>query len=267
MKIHCITLTKNEEDIVHHCLTEASKWADYIYVYDGLSTDGTWDIVRSLESSKIIPWKRDGEVFSETLRAEVFNEFRHLSAHGDWWIALDVDEFYGNLRETLSHIPERHDLVWALPIQYYLTWQDVAAIDFTLPIELRLPMLRYYHAQWSEPRCFRYRERLVWDSGAWPRHAGVVARQRVVFKHYQYRSPEQIQRRLDTRRDNRQRGYLGWAHACEASWKEKIVDAKDCNFDDQSGYYIIDEDKLPRHIEPVGRRLVKTFMHRSGIWP
>jgi hypothetical protein len=107
----------------------------------------------------------------------------------------------------------------------------------------------------------------VWETGAWPRHVGVVAKQQIMFKHYQYRSPEQIQKRLNTRRDNRERGYPGWAHACEASWMEKIVDAKDCHFDDESANYIVDREKLPRHIEPPVRRLVKTFMHRSGIWP
>ena len=40
-KIHCIVLTKNEADVVGYCLREAAKWADYIYVYDGASTDST----------------------------------------------------------------------------------------------------------------------------------------------------------------------------------------------------------------------------------
>jgi hypothetical protein len=76
MKIHCIALTKNEEDVVCYCLTEAAQWADHIYVYDTGSTDATWDIVKSLESDEIVPWKHDGKVFSEGLRAEVFNEYQ-----------------------------------------------------------------------------------------------------------------------------------------------------------------------------------------------
>jgi glycosyltransferase involved in cell wall biosynthesis len=268
VKIHCITLTKNEEDIVGHCLTEAAKWADHIYVYDGLSTDSTWDIVKSLQSEKITAWKQDGKVFSEGLRAEVFNEFRHLSTDGDWWLALDADEFFINPREILSRIPRLHDLVWAIPIQYYLTSEDLATIDFSLPIEQRLPLLRHYDVTWSEPRAFRYRERLVWKTEwALPRHAGIVAKQRILFKHYQYRSPEQIQKRLDTRRDNRDRGYWGWAHASQASWKEKIVDGSQCNFDDGSGRYVFDEQALPKHTEPTAKRLIKSVLHRTGIWP
>jgi hypothetical protein len=269
MKIHCIALTKNEEDVVGYCLTEAAKWADHIYVYDGASTDASWEIVKSLESTTIIPWKQDGKVFRDGLRAEVFNTFRHLSAEGDWWLQLNVDEFYmDNLHIVLSRIPDATNFVWGIPIQYYLTWEDISELDFSLPIDRILPSLRYYMIDWSEPRCFRYRRRLVWEADwAWPRHAGVVARERIMFKHYPYRSPQQIQTRLDIRRDNRRRGFSGWAHASEASWKEKIVDAADCCFDTGSGSYLVDEKALPKHVEPTALRFIKLFMHRSGIWP
>jgi hypothetical protein len=91
--------------------------------------------------------------------------------------------------------------------------------------------------------------------------------QRIMFKHYPVRSPQQIQTRLNTRIDNRQRGFRGWAHAAQGSWKEKIVDDSTCQFDDGSGRYTFDEGALPRHVEPGARRFVKSLMHRSGIWP
>ena len=47
MKIHSICVVKNEADIVGYCLREALKWSDYVYVYDGESTDGTWEVVKS----------------------------------------------------------------------------------------------------------------------------------------------------------------------------------------------------------------------------
>jgi glycosyltransferase involved in cell wall biosynthesis len=269
MKIHCIALTKNEEDIVGYCLTEAAKWADYIYVYDGASSDATWEIVKSLASRVIIPWKQDGKVFAEGLRAEVFNEFRHLSTEGDWWLQLNVDEFHlPNLRKRLAAIPASTNFVWGIPIEYYITWEDIANIDFTRPIEQVLAALRHYKIFWSEPRCFRYRKRLVWNSAwAWPRHVGLSARERILFKHYPYRSPNQVQKRLDTRRENRQRGFVGWEHASQAFWREKIVDAESCQVDDGSGRYAFKDATLPRHMESPGRRTVKAVMHASGLWP
>lgn len=269
MKIHCILLVKNEEDVVSYCLTEAAKWADHIYVYDGGSSDGTWEIVKSLASEKIIPWKQDGKVFSEGLRAEVFNAFRHLSAEGDWWLQLNADEFHlPDLRSILSRIPQGYDFVWGIPIEYYITWDDLTGIDFSKPIEQVLSALRHYKIDWSEPRCFRYRRRLVWnEESAWPNHVGIVAKPRIMFKHYPYRSPEQIQTRLDVRRDNRRRGFTGWSHAAQVSWREKIVDASEYFIDDRSGSYVMNEEGLPKHIEPAPRRLVKKLMHGSGIWP
>jgi hypothetical protein len=269
MKIHCIALTKNEEDVVGYCLTEAAKWADFIYVYDGQSTDRTWDIVRSLASEKIIPWKQDGKVFKEGLRAEVFAAFRNFASEGDWWLQLNVDEFhFPNIRSVLGNIPTATDFVWGIPIEYYITPEDAQTIDFNLPIEERLSQLRHYRVDWSEPRCFRYRKRLVWNSDwAWPRHAGLTAKSRIFFKHYPYRSPQQIQTRLDVRRDNRARGFEGWLHASQEGWKEKLAERERCQFDDGSGKYVIDENVLPNHLEPRMRRLAKWTMHKSGIWP
>lgn len=33
-RIHSICVDKNEADIIEQCLKEASKWSDYIYVYN-----------------------------------------------------------------------------------------------------------------------------------------------------------------------------------------------------------------------------------------
>ena len=268
-KIHCIALTKNEVDVIGLCLTKAAIWADNIYVYDGASTDGTWDVVKSLDHPRIIPWKQDGKVFKEGLRAEVFNEFRHLSAEGDWWLQLNVDEFYPeNPRDFFSRVPLAHNFVWGTNVEYYLTQKDIQELDFSQPFEHLQSALHYYKVFWSEPRAFRYRRRLVWKTDwAWPRHPGIVAKERIVFKHYPYRSPQQIQMRLDVRRDNRDRGFAGWDHAKELDWRSKIVCDQECHYDDAHSPLRIVESELPPHLEPLGVRFVKKLMHSTGIWP
>ena len=268
-KLHCIVLTKNEVDVAGACLSDAVKWADYLYVYDGASTDGTWELVQSLANSKLIPWKRDGKVFKEGLRAEVFNEFRHLSSEGDWWLQLNVDEFYPEDPQAFfRRVSARHNLVWGISVEYYLTWRDLECIDFADRFECRMPKLRYYKAFWSEPRAFRYRKRLTWNPDeAWPRHLGLVAPERIVFKHYPYRSPQQIQMRLDVRRENRARGFEGWRHANDTEWTAKIVSHEDCLYDDGHTPLKIVEKKLPRHIESQWRRWLKMSMHATRLWP
>jgi hypothetical protein len=154
-KIHCIALCKNEADVINVCLLEAIKWADYIYVYDGGSTDGTWESVKKLNHSGIILWKQDTKVFKEGLRAEVFNEFRHRPAKGDWSLQLNVDEFYvGNPKAFFSRVPRGQHLVWSIMADYVLTEKEIAAIDFSLPFEEVMPLLRHYYVAWSEPRAF-----------------------------------------------------------------------------------------------------------------
>jgi hypothetical protein len=268
-KIHCIALTKNEADVVGYCLGEASKWADHIYVYDGASTDGTWDIVKGLKNSCVIPWKQDSKVFKEGLRAEVFDEFRHLSQDGDWWVQLNVDEFYPESpREFLARVPRMHNFVWGISVEYFITQDDLNRIDFQQPVQKTLSELRYYKAVWSEPRCFRYRNGLTWHTdSAWPQHVGIAARERIIFKHFPYRSPNQIQLRLDVRRESRARGFEGWAHASESDWREKIVDKDECSYDLQTGAFEFDPAKLPRHIESFPLRFAKRLLHATSIWP
>ena len=87
MKIFGICLVKNEEDIIEHCLTEAAKWADKIFVYDNGSEDQTWEIVQDIAKAndKIVPYKKEALPFRDHLRAKVFNAYKHLAKDGDWW--------------------------------------------------------------------------------------------------------------------------------------------------------------------------------------
>jgi Glycosyl transferase family 2 len=267
-KIHCITVCKNEADVINVCLLDAIRWADYIYVYDGGSTDGTWESVKKLNHPGIVPWKQDTKVFREGLRAEVFNEFRHQSAKGDWWLQLNADEFYvGNPRTFFSQVPKGQDFVWGIMVEYVLTERDVANIDFALAFEKIMPLLRYYYVAWSEPRAFRYRHGLIWnDDWAWPRHAGVAAEQRIIYKHYPCRSPKQLEARWKTRKENRERGFEGWKEDAE-SWRRTIKDSKEFTFDDGISPLKIDESALPRHLEVPYVRLTKQMLHGCGIWP
>ncbi|MBC8002845.1 MAG: glycosyltransferase family 2 protein [Opitutaceae bacterium] len=262
-------LTKNEADVIAYCLQEASKWADFIYIYDNESTDGTWEIVQALKSERIIPWKQHNKIYSDGIRADVFNEFRRFAQEGDWWLKLDADDFYlPEFKQQLDHVPAGHDMVWTVTLDFHITNKDLAGVDFEAPIAEVLANLKYYKAGYSEPHCFRHRQRLSWTSAtSWPKHAGVAARIRPLLKHYPHRTPKQIQMRLDLRRAVRAKGFNGWDHASQVTWQEKIVDHSECLVDDGSGHYSFDESKLPQHIEPLPRRLCKMLMHRTGIWP
>ena len=269
IKIHSICVVKNEADIIEYCLLEASKWSDYIYVYDNGSNDGTWETVLSLKNDKIIPWKQEDKCFQESLRGEVFNEFKHKAQPGDWWCRLDSDEFYvQSPRDFLSKVHPLNHVVWGIAIEYYLTQKDIDSLNFEQSIPDLLSKIRFYRAENSEPRFFKHRNGLIWNSnGAWPNHMGLVNKERIFYKHYKYRTPQQIQRRLDTRRLSRERGFPGWDHAAQLNWQEKIDSSENLHYDHQNGEFSVYWSRLPNHLESFPHRTIKQVMHGLKIWP
>ena len=268
-KIRAICLVKNEADCIEECLSEALAWCDRIFVYDGASTDGTWDKVRAMASDRIVAWRSDDAVFREGLRALVFEDFRREAQAGDWWCQLNGDEFYvEDPRAFLAAVPRHEHVVWGVNLQYYLTPEDVDGAPFTGRFAEDRERIRYYKAACAERRFFRHRPGLVWnDRDAWPRHLGVVHERLLRFRHYPYRSPQQIQMRLDVRRENRARGFEGWDHAKELDWREKIVPRDGLHLDTGDSALITESEVLRQHLERPRERALKRLLHGLGIWP
>jgi hypothetical protein len=274
MKIHGICLLKNEADIVRYSLLENARWCDRIYVYDNGSVDGTMDRVRELAQTcpAIVPFGSTDQPFVDRLRADVFNRHRHDAAPGDWWCRLDADEIYvGDVRAFLAGLPPHLQFVWSIYLQFYPTEKDVPRLEEhegKLPFEVNADNLpRHYRADYAEPKFFRHRPRLRWVDGSWPDHAGLVSPEMLRHKHFQYRSPAQIERRLETRRQATRHGYEGFPHSSETSWREKVKRSETLHFDAGDGHYVIEENDLPRHLEPGWQRAVKRVLHGAGIWP
>ncbi|WP_019947778.1 glycosyltransferase family 2 protein [Hymenobacter aerophilus] len=217
MKIFAISVVKNEADIVKYNLLEASKWAHKIFVLDNGSTDGTWEIVNSIKSDKIIPWKTENKGFYDGIRGEVYNEFKHLASEGDWWcFRLDADEFYAdNPVEFLAKVSPIYHFVATATIHFWITKEDIAEYDFDDDAENNIRNIRYYEKYtWSEARFFRHRPKMIWTLGAeLPKHMGVLCPTRIRVKHYQFRSMAQIQNRITTRIEAVKNGFKGWNHS------------------------------------------------------
>jgi len=273
MKIHGICLLKNEADIIEETLTKNSRWCDAIHVFDTGSTDDTWDRVNSLASKipNIHLYKKEVRPFRDELRAEVFNDIRHTAGRGDWWCRLDADEVYiDDPRQFLSEVPASHHAVFSASVQYYFTDEDMASYEADPAVYLARPVeerLSYYECNWSEVRFCRHRPSLQWSGTSWPTHMGLAHPRRIRLKHLQYRSPEQILARLVTRAQAISEGYTVFAaYDRGLDWRDKIRRAADLDYDDGSGFYCIDESRLPRHLEQPLHRAVKRFMHGAGIW-
>ena len=238
MKIFAIMLVKNEADIVESVIKDAEKWADKIFIMDNGSTDGTWEIGQSLRNDIVVPWKQDFRPYSNGLRADVFNEFRHEAQDGDWWcFKLDADEFYyDNPKEFLAKIPKKFSLVAKKSLDYVITAEDLQEYDFSGDFEKDREHIKYLkNTCWSEPRFFRYRKSLKWNFEAtshYPKYAGLLSPDYMLVKHYQFRSPKQMQARLDLRNSlsNKKDG-ICFRHVKETDYKELLADKNKCLLD------------------------------------
>ena len=271
MKIFAIMLVKNEADIVESVIKDAEKWADKIFIMDNGSTDGTWEIVQSLRNDIVVPWKQDFRPYSNGLRADVFNEFRHEAQDGDWWcFKLDADEFYyDNPKEFLAKIPKKFSLVAKKSLDYVITAEDLQEYDFSGDFEKDREHIKYLkNTCWSEPRFFRYRKSLKWNFEAtshYPKYAGLLSPDYMLVKHYQFRSPKQMQARFDLRNSlsNKKDG-ICFRHVKETDYKELLADKNKCLLDSkiisQGGGY---KDIPVRN--SLQQPLIKRIILRIGI--
>ena len=285
MKIYSICLVKNESYIIAQTLKAAVNWSDFIYVYDNGSTDRTWEKVIRLSEKyeKIIPYKQDSQPFANSLRSEPFNYYRANSSEEDWWCKLDADEMYiDNPREFLSKIPKKYELVWSASFEYYFTDKDLLIYNQNpllyadvIPVEEKC---RYYINDWSEPRFFRYKRSLIWEKSLvrseahMPPGLNASYPKRIRLKHFQYRSPQQIQKRLESRLEAIQNGVFlhekrrDWKENIgnvdnlgrdantfsydkdylPQSWEERVVPSSKLSYDSYVGEYVINEEVLPK---------------------
>lgn len=274
MRIFALCLVKDESDVIAQTLRAAATWSDAIYVFDNGSTDSTWATVRELALTQpgIVPDRQDSSPYDPSLRRLLFEAHREDAAEGDWWCILDADEFYiDDPRTFLASVPSRFDEVWAASFEYYFTEKDVeryerdpALYADDVPVEQKL---RYYLNNWSEPRFFRHQRDLVWRQSDVPEDLGPAYPLRIRLKHFQYRSPHQIQKRVKTRLEPMARGRFvhemlpAWKQAVPAfrstdfaasdlrhapqTWKDRVVDSSLLIEDLPGRDYVVTEDTLP----------------------
>jgi glycosyltransferase involved in cell wall biosynthesis len=269
MRIFAISAVKNEVDVIEANLHAASEWADKIFVLDNGSTDGTWEKVLSLQNDIITPWKQDAKPFRDCVRSEVYHAFKHLSEPGDWWcIRLDADEFYAeDPREFLNSVPKKYHYVCANFIQFRLTPEDVAGYIFTGDFNKDRPHIRHFEKRtWVEKRFVRYRSRMNWPTDMpFPRNMGIVYPKLINMLHYQYRSPMQIQNRLDVRHAAKKLGHHS-PHVTEKNWEEVLVPRSTLMHLEEN----VDLDMLPRvnnHLHKPYIYFIKHILHGFKILP
>ncbi|WP_306906552.1 glycosyltransferase family 2 protein [Arthrobacter pascens] len=298
---------KNESDIIEQTLSDALRWCDEIFLLDNGSDDDGWQRVQSMSKlePRIIPVGCDLTPFHDGIRARLYNANAAKAAGGDWWCRLDADEFYvDDPREILVKTPDEYFSVWSASISYYFT--DIDAERYFASPDLfndDVPITekcRYYLNHWSEPRFFRHDPTIGWQhtDGGFPRAvwSRPAAPMRIPIRHFAYRSPTQIQKRLDTRRTSpgmpsefshemvkewamsvtqvRNVGYFAGTpdETVPDSWKSRIVPAAALDYDAHDGVLVINEDLMPPIPQPwspfkVWAMRIRSELKRASIVP
>ena len=262
MKIFGIMLVKNEVDIVGYVLKKAQEWCDKIFILDNGSTDGTWELIQSMKNDCITPWKQDFGPFRRGMRADVFNEFRHLSEPGDWWCyALDADEVYAeDPREFLARIPKKYQWVFKQDISFRLTREDLSEYSFSGLFEEDIDKLKYFSIPcWSEGRFFRYRKNIQWDNGVasqYPMNIGIMAPEKILVKHYQYRSPQQIEKRIKDRAATKKRTDVSAWNRMPETIEDSLFTRNECIFDENNIKFY----KKLKVVDKMKKNIIKDFL-------
>jgi hypothetical protein len=286
---------KNEADVIEQTLVDALRWCDLVYVLDNGSDDGGWERVRalSLREPRIVAHGRDLRAFTDDIRAQLYTAYAPSAREGDWWCRLDADELYvGDPRTVLDAVRPEHFSVWSASLSYYFTDADAArfAADPALYADdvSVLDRCRYYLNHWSEPRFFRHEPGMRWREGdggypaaLWSRPAAPT---RVLLRHFPYRSPAQIQRRLDARAAGAEFAHEnvgGWAEAVvairsaggfvpgpfsagSAGWRDRVLAASALDYDAHDGEFVINESLMPPIPAPLPRSRRWRASARSG---
>ena len=229
-KIYSLLLVKNEADIIRASLCAAAKWSDKVIVIDNGSTDGTWEAVQAMaaEDERIVAFMQYTGGFHIGLRAKAFRAFRQEMSRNDWWcVRLDADELFAeDPREFLAKIPKKYNCVKKISTDYILTTEDVDKFDFTEDFSVDKEYItQYLPEKRKERRFIRHSPWLIWsEKWRYPHPIGRTAKKCIAVDHYQYRSPQQMEKRYNTRQQAKKDGCGSFLHENGCTWRDYLWD-------------------------------------------
>lgn len=228
MNIYGFMIVKDEADILAQTIQSLLKFGGFskIFIFDNHSSDGTLDIARRFSSDQVIVDSL-GETFSDQLKYDNIYRHEHLFNDGDWFAILDADEIYQEPLEPLIHKASEkgHNCIEAKSAQFYFTEkEDNQRFDPDIPAEQQR---HHYLLNYGEPRVFRHEKRHQWAADrVKQREAGMsIAPERLLIHHFQFRSAQQTQRRIEVRMQNN-RHSNNWGHIHSDHWQNYLVPAK-----------------------------------------
>ena len=264
VRIHAISVVRDEVDVVVTTLRSAASWCSRIYVVDNCSIDGTWEKLQQLtrELPNLILLGRYSGKFNDALRAGIYHHVKRFDDGVDWWVRLDADEVYViDPRSVLASVPRWHDAVLGSMYQYYPTEQDMTEHSGDSGnYAVGSLELRSYRNDWQELRFIRDSVARRWGRDIWPDGSLRIARQTIPIRHFQYRSPQQVAHRLSIRSTideftHVHRQIETFEKLRESGWAAITKQSSELDFDDRIGPLIARVNLTPSRLESTRRQL------------
>src|ERR1051325_8244421 len=238
MKLFGLFVVQNEGDIIRDILAFLRKLNVYetIFFYDLGSEDDTFS--KALEFKDILCDPQVlNQVYTNQLRYDLLTKHTSLYHEGDWVSIIDADEFYADDPKQLIQKAENENAncIKTYQADFMFTDLDIKNIENEDPALPVFERRKYYLIRWSEERFYKYLPEREIFSNSRP------CSLKLLNRHYPYRSPEQIQRRIKTRLENKKRaqnltGRSLWLQVYSEDWKDYIVPHKILHRYDGSGF-------------------------------
>ena len=164
---------KNEADIIEEIIIDALHKLDTLFIADGQSTDGTWDIIQSLKNrypDKIEHIQQEDESKDRAQRNSLLNKIRERYKPENSWVQLlesDILILDTDVRQLVKDNSDKIALPWQTlnAVRKSGTWK---AVDTYPNWKISMKQLMPY-AHWMEVMLYTFRPlpALFYGQGIW----------------------------------------------------------------------------------------------------
>jgi glycosyltransferase involved in cell wall biosynthesis len=206
-QIFGVCFVKNEDDIIADSVTHAAQFCDKVFVVDNASTDRTWDIVKGLDLENVIPVCSKDFVFRDHLRLKFMETKKEELGPNNWWYMFDADEFL--FEDPLDAIAlaeeEGADCIGVEVINFLLTKDEVRDARESVHQQTWRDRKHYVLYESGPVKFFKNTKYVDFNiCDFMPFGVTKECSQRLLMKHYPYRSLGQLEKRVHTRYGNRE---------------------------------------------------------------
>jgi hypothetical protein len=237
MKVASLTIMKNEADILPYKLKYMEDQVDYYLFLDNESEDDSLEIVSRHPKTVFCDVVKG--TFKTTMVDILLEEAQKYIGNRDWIVRLDPDEFpFFNIKNEINKIENSYNCIrvyfpyFFFTKEMYVKWEndrnfrkkikefDIANYNyFARTVHAEVRIIKNFITNGERPKLTKLKLSLPRPDPA------LIYDNKLYCGHYQYRSPEQIMKRMEVRKKAVENGSPSF-HYYKEKWGLKNWDYK-----------------------------------------